>query len=120
MLNSIATGLKFDASRSFIIFFIAFAIMSTFAILKYFVGDSLSRIILYAPIFIYCFYYLKVFKLLSDFKAVLHESSSFDEFNKACSAYVERKDYLKFRQASLFLLGWATLDLLWIFRLLTA
>lgn len=120
MLNSIATGLKFDASRSFIMFFIAFAIMSTFAILKYFVGDSLTRIILYTPIFMYCFYYLKVFKLLSDFKAVLNESSSFDEFNTACSAYIERKDYLKFRKVSLFLIGWATIDLFWIFRLLTA
>jgi hypothetical protein len=94
--------------------------MSTFAILKYFVGDSLSRIVLYAPFFIYCFYYLKVFKLLSDFKVVVHDSRSFDEFNKAYSAYIERKDYLKFRKITIFLIGWASLDLLWIFRLLTA
>jgi hypothetical protein len=120
MLNSIATGLKMDVPRSFIIFFVSFAIMSTFSILKYFVGDSLSRIVLYVPFFIYCFYYLKVFTLLSDFKSVLNESNSFDAFNKAYAAYIERKDYLKFRKVTIFLIGWATLDLFWIFTILTA
>lgn len=118
MFNSIATGLKMDASRSFIIFFAAFAIMSTFGILKYVVGDTFERIVLYVPFFAYCFYYLKVFKLLNDFKSILNESTSFDEFNTAYAAYIERKDYLKFRKVTIFMIGWASLDLFWIFKLL--
>lgn len=118
MLNSIATGLKMDASRTFIIFFTAFAVMSIFALLKYILGDTFERIVLYVPFFAYCFYYLKVFKLLNDFKTILNESTSFDEFNTAYAVYIERKDYLKFRRVTILMIGWASLDLLWIFKLL--
>lgn len=118
MFKAISTGVKIDASRTFIIFFTAFAIMSTFGILKYVVGDTVERLVLYVPFFAFCFYYLKVFKLFNDFKNILNESSSFDEFNTAYAAYIERKDYLKFRKVTIFMIGWATLDLFWIFKLL--
>ena len=118
MFNSIVTGLKIDASRTFIIFFTAFAVMSIFALLKYVVGDTVERIVLYVPFFAYCFYYLKVFKLFNEFKTILNESTSFDEFNTAYAVYIERKDYLKLRKVTVFMIGWASLDLFWIFKLL--
>lgn len=110
MLTAISTGLKMDVPRTFLFLLFSFVIMSFYAGFIYISTESVSRIVLYIPAFIYVFHYLKAFKLYQEFKIILNESTSMNEFDDACEAYVNRADYIKLRRGTVFLLGWATVD----------
>lgn len=118
MLNSIATGLKMDVPRSFILLFSSILVMSFYAVFTLFTTSNPIRLFIYLPVFIYFLHYLKAWKLCQDFKTILNNSGSMHSFSNEYDNYIKREDYIKFRKVIFILAGWATGDL--IFMLIDA
>jgi hypothetical protein len=114
MFNSIATGLKMDVPRSFILLFFSILVMSVYAVFTLVTTSNPIRLFIYIPVFIYFLHYLKAWKLYKDFKTILNTSDSMSSFSNDYENYIKRDDYIKFRKVIFLLAGWATGDLIFI------
>lgn len=111
--------IEIDVPRSFFVLYASVTVMLIYAGFDVLMESSYALLYFYIPLIVIPLYFLKANSLLNDFKNILYNSNSMNEFQKAYAKYIERNDYLKFRMFVFFLFGWASTDLVrMIIRLL--
>lgn len=106
--GSILNGLKFDASRSFIILFGSLPLLLTHGILNILQEKGYGLIIFYSLILSYFLFYRKGLQLFNSFKKISQNADSVSEFKLQYVNYMESENYKKFRKNIYFLLGCST------------
>lgn len=115
VISSVANGFKFDVSRTFLLVFLSFFVMFSYAAIELNAGNY-GRIVLYSVFLYYMLFHIQGLKLFKEFKNISTHSTSIADFKRQYENYNKREDYLKFRGRSYALLGWATLDIFWMFK----
>lgn len=103
MIEAITTGWKLEATRSFIQLYFSSFIMFSYAFFMVQHSGSYFKLVLYVVLYSYIFINLKAFKIYSDLKKVIYDSSTMNDFVNTYESFIKRKDYIKLKSTARFI-----------------